>query len=317
MFRRFKNSFSSLIVGEITGTGGLASATYHAATAAKQMTGDIHVHVVGSAQAAEEASKISGVSKVFFQEHEEKLPAEQLAPIIQAVFDEGSYNNIIAGSTFFSKDVLPRLAGLMEVQPITEIIHIEGEDTFQRPMYAGNALQQITVPYNPKIMTIRTTAFDRAEADGNGEVVVVSYAVPEGNLKILGEEIVKSDRPELSGAKIVVSGGRGLKEKENFSMIEELADVLGAAVGATRAIVDSEWVPNDMQVGQTGKVVAPGLYIAAGISGAIQHLAGMKDSKVIVSINTDPEAPIFSITDYGLIGDCTKLLPELIEKLKQ
>ena len=237
--------------------------------------------------------------------------------MIQAAFAEASYNNIIAGSTFFSKDVLPRLAGLMDVQPITEVVHIEGEDTFQRPMYAGNAVQTINVPYNPKIMTIRTTAFDRAEADGSAEIVKVSHEIPAANLKILGEEIVKSDRPELSGADIVVSGGRGLKEKENFSMIEELADVLGAAVGATRAIVDSEWVPNDMQVGQTGKVVAPGLYIAAGISGAIQHLAGMKDSKVIVSINTDPEAPIFSITDYGLIGDCTKLLPELIEKLKQ
>ncbi|MCD6437626.1 MAG: FAD-binding protein, partial [Halomonas sp.] len=243
--------------------------------------------------------------------------AHQLAEPMGALLVElaGDYTHVLASASTTGKNVLPRLAALKDVSQLSDVIGVESADTFLRPIYAGNAIATVKSDDALKVMTVRTTAFDAVESTGSASVEAVEVVVENGQSSFVKQELAQSDRPELGGAKVVVSGGRGMGNGENFKLLDGIADKLGAAIGASRAAVDAGFVPNDMQVGQTGKIVAPELYIAVGISGAIQHLAGMKDSKVIVAINKDEEAPIFQVADYGLVGDLFEVLPELESKL--
>ena len=292
----------------------LSDSTHKTVSAAAAIGGDIDILVAGKdcAAAAEAAGKIAGVRKVLHADdaqYENRL-AENLAALIVSVAD--SYDAILKSADTTGKNVMPRVAALLDVMQISEIVAVEAPDTFVRPIYAGNAMQTVKSSDAKKVITVRATAFKAAEEGGSASVETVGAAANPGLSAFVGEELTKSERPELAGAKIVISGGRALGSYENFEKyIFPVADKLGAAVGASRAAVDAGYVPNDYQVGQTGKVVAPELYIAVGISGAIQHLAGMKDSKVIVAINKDEEAPIFQVADYGLVADLFKALPEL------
>lgn len=296
----------------------LKSATLNTVAAATQLGDDVHVLVAGenAAAIADAAAKIAGVSKVLLADN--AALANGLAENVAAqVIDlAGAYSHILFPATASGKNIAPRVAAKLDVAQISDILSVESTDTFTHPIYAGNAIATVQCGDSKLVLTVRPTAFDAVDAtSGSASVETVSTAADSGKSEFVGREIVKSDRPDLADATVVVSGGRGLGSKENFALIDALADKLGAAVGASRAAVDAGYAPNDLQVGQTGKIVAPQLYIAVGISGAIQHLAGMKDSKVIVAINKDPEAPIFSIADYGLVGDLFELLPELTQSL--
>jgi electron transfer flavoprotein alpha subunit len=296
----------------------LKGVTLNTVTAAAQCGGEVHILVAGSGcgAVAEQAAKVAGVSKVLVADapHFADGLAENVAEQILAV--AGSYSHILAPASAFGKNVLPRVAAKLDVAQISEITKVDSPDTFERPIYAGNAIATVQSGDSVKVITVRGTGFDAAAAEGGSAAVeTVSSVVDSGKSSFVGRELAKSDRPELTGAKIVVSGGRGMGSGDNFKILEPLADKLGAAMGASRAAVDAGYVPNDWQVGQTGKIVAPTLYIAVGISGAIQHLAGMKDSKTIVAINKDPEAPIFSVADYGLVGDLFEVVPALVKEL--
>ncbi|PPR12229.1 MAG: Electron transfer flavoprotein subunit alpha [Alphaproteobacteria bacterium MarineAlpha11_Bin1] len=298
----------------------LAPITFNTVTAAAEITADVHVLVAGnnSAGVAEAASMISGVAKVLHAEgaaYEHQL-AEALAPVVIA--QGKNYSHILFPSNTTGKNVAPRVAALLDVAQISDIVEVVSDNTFVRPIYAGNAIATVQSSDPVKVITVRGTAFAAAETqDVSGIVESVETAENPSISAFVGDELTKSERPELTAARVIISGGRGMQSGENFEMIEKIADKLGAAVGASRAAVDAGYKPNDYQVGQTGKVVAPELYIAVGISGAIQHLAGMKDSKVIVAINKDEEAPIFSVADYGIVGDLFKIIPELDEELEQ
>ena len=296
-------------------------ATLNAVAAAQKLGGDIHVLVAGqgSGEAARAASQIAGVKKVLHADAPQlgEFLAENVSSVVVSLAK--NYSHILAPSTSNGKNVLPRVAALLDVQQISDIVAVEGADTFVRPIYAGNALATVKSKDAIKVITVRTTAFDAAASSGsNAEIQNVTVPADSGLSQFVSREVSKSERPELTSAKIIVSGGRGMANGENFTRIlEPLADQLGAAMGASRAAVDAGFVPNDWQVGQTGKIVAPDLYVAVGISGAIQHLAGMKDSRVIVAINKDEEAPIFQVADYGLVGDLFQLVPALVEELKK
>lgn len=286
--------------------------------AAAKMGGDITVLVAGHqcAAAAQAAARVGGVSKVLLCDapHYEGGLAENIAALVLGI--AGQYTHIVAPASGFGKNFMPRVAALLDVQQVSDISAVESPDTFVRPIYAGNALATVQSKDKIKVVTVRATGFDAAgEATTAAPVENLAPAADSGLSKFNGQELSKSDRPELTAARIIVSGGRGMGNSENFKLLEALADKLGAAVGASRAAVDSGFVPNDYQVGQTGKIVAPELYIAVGISGAIQHLAGMKDSKVIVAINKDPEAPIFAVANYWLVEDLFKAVPELTQEL--
>ena len=309
---------SILVIAEHDHTS-LKSATLHTITAALQMGGDVHVLVAGhnAGAAAQAAAAVAGVAKVLHAEapHMAMPTAENMAATALSLLP-GAYTHVLAGATGFGKNVLPRLAAKLDVAQVSEITAVVSPDTFVRPIYAGNAFATVQSKDPVKVITVRSTAFDAAAAAG-GSGVVESITAPAdtGHAVVIAQELTRSERPELTSARIVISGGRGLGSGENFRMLEALADKLNAALGASRAAVDAGYVPNDYQVGQTGKIVAPDLYIAIGISGAIQHLAGMKDSKVIVAINKDAEAPIFQIADYGLVGDLFELVPQLTAAL--
>ena len=298
----------------------LKDATHKALTAAAQMGGDIHVLVAGNGcgPAAEAAAKLDGVAKVLVAEDDALAHqlAEPMAALIVALAD--GYDALVAPATTNGKNTMPRVAALLDVAQVSDIIGVKGADTFERPIYAGNAIQTVQATDAKTVVTVRTAGFQAAGEGGSAAIEAVSAAADPGLSSYVGEEISKSDRPELTSAKIVISGGRAMASNENFkTYIEPVADKLGAAVGASRAAVDAGYMPNEYQVGQTGKVVAPDLYIAVGISGAIQHLAGMKDSKVIVAINKDEEAPIFQVADYGLVADLFEALPELKTELEK
>jgi len=296
----------------------LKGATLNAVTAAQKIGGPIHLLVAGSncAPVAQAAAAIAGVEKVRVADapHYAHPLAENLAALVLALAP--GYSHILAPATTTGKNFMPRVAALLDVAQVSDIVGVVSADTFVRPIYAGNALATVQSVDPVKVVTVRATGFDAAAASGGSAAVEpVQAAADAGLSKLLGQELTRSARPELTAARIIVSGGRGMGSGENFVILEALADKLGAAVGASRAAVDSGFVPNDYQVGQTGKVVAPELYIAVGISGAIQHLAGMKDSKVIVAINKDGEAPIFQIADYGLVGDLFQVVPEFTGQL--
>ncbi|ERS89672.1 electron transfer flavoprotein subunit alpha/FixB family protein [Halomonas sp. PBN3] len=302
--------------------GALAGATAHVVAAAKAIGGDIDVLVAGEnvAAIAEAAAKLDGVSKVRVADNAAyaHLLAEPTAALISEL--AADYSHVLACASTTGKNVLPRVAALKDVAQLSEIIAVESADTFKRPIYAGNAIATVQSEDALKVITVRATAFDAvAEVEtgsgGSAAIEAVDIVADNDQSTFVKEELAESDRPELGAAKVVVSGGRGMGSGDNFKLLEGIADKLGAAIGASRAAVDAGFVPNDMQVGQTGKIVAPELYIAVGISGAIQHLAGMKDSKVIVAINKDEEAPIFQVADYGLVADLFEALPELEQKL--
>ena len=300
----------------------LKGATLNTVAAAAKIGGEVHVLVAGhGAQAvAEAAAQVAGVSKVLLADAPqladglaENLEAQVLAVVGNPAKD---YSHILFAATASGKNVAPRVAARLDVAQVSDIIGVESPDTFVRPIYAGNAIATVQSGDPVKVITVRTTGFDAMAATGGSAAVETIPAVADSGLSaFVGREVAKSDRPELAGAKIVVSGGRGMGSAENFKILEPLADKLGAAMGASRAAVDAGYAPNDWQVGQTGKIVAPQLYVAVGISGAIQHLAGMKDSKVIVAVNKDPEAPIFGVADYGLVGDLFQVVPELATAL--
>ncbi|WP_066775611.1 electron transfer flavoprotein subunit alpha/FixB family protein [Sphingomonas sp. CCH5-D11] len=293
-------------------------ATLAAVTAASKL-GEVHLLVAGKGvdAVAQEAAKIAGVGKVHVADDDAfaHALAENVAPLVVELM--GHHDAFVAPATTSAKNISPRVAALLDVMQISEVLSVESEDTFTRPIYAGNAIATVQTSDAKKVLTIRTTAFEKAAAEGgSGTVEAVASTGDKGLSTFEGQEIAKSERPELTSAKIIVSGGRALQNGENFTkIIEPLADKLGAGVGASRAAVDAGFVPNDYQVGQTGKIVAPEVYIAVGISGAIQHLAGMKDSKTIIAINKDEDAPIFQVADIGLVGDLFKVVPELTEKL--
>ena len=292
----------------------LNSATLNAVAAAAQIGGDVHILVAGSGcgGVADAAAKVAGVSKVLCADGAEYANgiAENMIPLIMTVID--GYSHLLAPATTYGKNILPGVAALKDVAQISDIIRVDDADTFQRPIYAGNALATVKSGEALKVITVRTTSFEAVAADGGSAAVEAVGATGDAGKTTFGKsELSSSDRPELTSAKIVISGGRGMQDGSNFAMLEKVADKLGAAVGASRAAVDAGFVPNDYQVGQTGKVVAPDLYLAVGISGAIQHLAGMKDSKVIVAINKDEEAPIFQVADYGLVDDLFSAVPQL------
>jgi electron transfer flavoprotein alpha subunit len=296
----------------------LRAATLNTVTAAAKAGGEVHVLVVGSNcdGAAQQAAKVAGVSKVLVADapHFADGLAENVAAQVVALAK--NYSHVLAPASSYGKNILPRVAALLDAAQVSDIISVESADTFTRPIYAGNAIATVQATDAIKVITARPTNFDAAAAEGGSAAVEKLQAVADtGAATFVGREVAKSDRPELQGAKIVVSGGRGMGSAENFKLLEPLADKLNAALGASRAAVDAGFAPNDWQVGQTGKVVAPQLYVAVGISGAIQHLAGMKDSKVIVAINKDPEAPIFSVADYGLVGDLFETVPQLVKEL--
>ena len=291
--------------------------TLKAVSAAQAIGGDIHILVAGTdcAAVAEQAAKIANVAKVLVADspaYEHGL-AENMGDLVIKLADD--YSHIMAPATTTGKNYMPRVAALLDVEQISDIVAVESSDTFKRPIYAGNAIATVQSEYAKKVITIRTAAFDKAEEGGNAEISTLDIATDAGISSFVKQELTESERPELTAASVVISGGRGMQNGENFKLLEGIADKLGAAIGASRAAVDAGFVPNDMQVGQTGKIVATDLYIAVGISGAIQHLAGMKDSKVIVAINKDAEAPIFQVADYGLEADLFEVLPELEKAL--
>ena len=311
---------TTLIVAEHDGSA-LQPAVLHTVTAAQTIGGDIHILVAGSnAQAAAKAaSSVAGVAKVLHADapHLASPTAENVAATAVAIVKGGGYSHVLAPATGFGKNTMPRIAALCDVAQISDIVAVESPDTFVRPIYAGSVLATVRSADPIKVVTVRSTGFDAAAVGtGSAEIVAVNGDPDTGLSRVTGQELSKSERPELTSARIVISGGRGLGSSENFKLLEALAAKLNAALGASRAAVDAGYVPNDYQVGQTGKIVAPDLYIAVGISGAIQHLAGMKDSKVIVAINKDAEAPIFQIADYGLVGDLFQIIPELTAALK-
>ncbi len=292
--------------------------TLHAVTAAGKIGGDLHLLIAGQGckAAAEAAAKIKGVAKVIHVEDAAYANglAENMAKLLQSL--AANYSHLMATATAFGKNVMPRAAALLDVAQVSEIVAVEGPETFVRPIYAGNALATVQATDKIKILTVRATGFDAAEATGGSAAVETAPAAGDAGLSsYVGSELSKSERPELTSARIVISGGRGMQSGDNFKLLEAVADKLRAAVGASRAAVDAGFVPNEYQVGQTGKIVAPDLYIAVGISGAIQHLAGMKDSKVIVAINKDEDAPIFQVADYGLVADLFQAMPELAAAL--
>ncbi len=306
-----------LIVAEHDNTS-IRPAVLNTVTAAQKVGGELHVVVVGHGcrGAAEQAAKINGVTKVIVIESDVCAHplAEEVANVIVPLAK--GYTHVLAPATSFGKNVMPRVAAMLDVAQISDITAVESDDTFVRPIYAGNALATVQSSDAIKVITVRSTGFDAASGEGgSASIEDGATQTPTGLSSLVGQELTKSARPELTAARIIVSGGRGMGSGENFAMLEQLADKLGAAVGASRAAVDSGFVPNDYQVGQTGKVVAPELYIAVGISGAIQHLAGMKDSKVIVAINKDEEAPIFQVADYGLVGDLFEVIPQLTDSI--
>jgi len=308
---------TSLVVAEHDNSE-LKGATLNTVAAAKAISGDVHVLVAGENcdGVAEAAAKVDGVAKVLVAQSGEyaNAIAENLAPLVVKL--AGDYSHVLAPADTFGKNLMPRVAAMLDVQQISDITAVESDDTFERPIYAGNAIATVQSSDAVKAITVRTTGFDAVAAEGgSGAVEAVDAAGDAGLTSYVGSEISKSERPELTAARVVISGGRGMQNGENFAMLEKVADKIGAAVGASRAAVDAGFVPNDYQVGQTGKIVAPELYIAVGISGAIQHLAGMKDSKVIVAINKDEEAPIFQVADYGIVGDLFTIVPELEEEL--
>ncbi|HEY8246863.1 MAG TPA: electron transfer flavoprotein subunit alpha/FixB family protein [Hyphomicrobium sp.] len=308
-----------LLLAEHT-NGALQAATGKAVAAAKQLGSDIHVLVAGHncKPAADAAAKLSGVSKVLHADapHLEHGLAEEMAALIASLI--GNYDVFVAPATTSGKNVAPRVAAALDVMQISDITKVISADTFERPIYAGNAMQTVQSPEAKKVITVRISAFPSVAEDGSAAIESVTVPPAAGLSTFEKAELTKSDRPELASARIIISGGRGLQSGENFKkLLEPVADAMGAALGASRAAVDAGFVPNDMQVGQTGKVVAPDLYMAVGISGAIQHLAGMKDSKVIVAINKDGEAPIFQVADYGLVADLFQALPELEAELKK
>uniref|UniRef100_A0A8C5MKH2 Electron transfer flavoprotein subunit alpha n=1 Tax=Leptobrachium leishanense TaxID=445787 RepID=A0A8C5MKH2_9ANUR len=312
---------STLVIAEHD-TQQVTPITLSAITAAKQLGGDVSCLVAGTncTKVAEELAKVQGVSKLFVAQHDvyKGFLPEELTPLVLDTQKQFKFTHICAGASAFGKSLLPRVAAKLDVAPVSDVIEIKSPDTFVRTIYAGNALCTVKCDESVKVLTIRGTSFEVAPSSGgNASSETVSPSAPVGLSEWLQQSLTKSDRPELTSAKIVVSGGRGLKSGENFKLLYDLADQLHAAVGASRAAVDAGFVPNDMQVGQTGKIVAPELYIAVGISGAIQHLAGMKDSKTIVAINKDPEAPIFQVSDYGLVADLFKAVPEMTELLKK
>jgi electron transfer flavoprotein alpha subunit len=310
---------TTLLIAEHAG-GALGDATVKALSAAKALGAPVHVLVAGTdlGSVADEAAKFAGVDAVLTVESDAYAHglAEPLATLVVGLADQ--YDAFIAPANTFGKNVMPRVAALLDVMQISDIVAVEGPDTFQRPIYAGNAIQTVRSSDAKKVITVRTASFTAAEEGGSAEIRALEAAEDPGVSRFIREDVAATDRPELASAKIIVSGGRAVGSSEKFhEVIEPLADQLGAAIGASRAAVDAGYAPNDWQVGQTGKVVAPDLYIACGISGAIQHLAGMKDSKVIVAINKDEEAPIFQVADYGLVGDIFTIVPELQEELKK
>lgn len=303
-----------LVIAEHDNTT-LKAATLNTVAAAQKIGGEVHVLVAGAncAAAAQQAAALQGVAKVKVADaaHYDAQTAENLTALVVA--NAAGYTHILAPATTFGKNLLPRVAALLDVAQISEITAVESADTFVRPIYAGNALATVKSADPVKVITVRTTAFDAVATGGSAAVEALAAAADTAQSQLQNRELTKSERPELGAAKIIVSGGRGLGSGENYhKLLEPLADKLGAALGASRAAVDAGFVPNDYQVGQTGKIVAPQLYIAVGISGAIQHLAGMKDSKVIVAINKDPDAPIFQVADYGLVGDLFEVVPQLV-----
>ena len=308
---------SILVIAEHDNSN-LKPATLNTVAAANVMGGAVHILVAGNScqSVADEAAAVDGVEKVFIADdsaYENQL-AESTANLIKSISSD--YSHILAPATTFGKNVLPRLSALLDVQQISEITEVVSEDTFKRPIYAGSCIATVKSSDSIKVITVRATAFDPVNASGGSAALESISADGVSDLSsFVNEEIAQSDRPELTAASIVISGGRGMQSGDNFHLLETIADKLGAAVGASRAAVDAGFVPNDYQVGQTGKIVAPDLYIAVGISGAIQHLAGMKDSKVIVAINKDEDAPIFQVADYGLVADLFNALPELAEQL--
>jgi electron transfer flavoprotein alpha subunit len=305
-----------LLIGEVTDGALALDATAKAVTAAKQM-GEVTVLCTGASAkaAADEAAKIDGVAKVLVAE--DALYGHRLAEPVAALIASmaGDYSHIVAPSTTDAKNIMPRVAALLDVMILSDVVGVIDADTFERPIYAGNAIQTVKSTDKIKVMTIRTSTFELAGMGGSASVTAIATGENPGLSEWVEDKVAASDRPELTSAGVVVSGGRGVGSEADFALIEKLADKLGAAVGASRAAVDSGYAPNDWQVGQTGKVVAPDLYVAVGISGAIQHLAGMKDSKIIVAINKDEEAPIFQVADYGLVADLFTAVPELIEKI--
>ena len=308
---------TTLLLAE-TAAGALAPATAKALTAAKEIGGAVHILVAGPglAAAAEQASKLAGVEKVLLADAAtyDHLLAEPVSALIVSL--AGAYDVILAPSTSATKNVLPRVAALLDVAQVSDIIKVLGPDTFERPIYAGNAIQTVRAKDAKKVITVRTTAFAAAGEGGSASVETIAAGADPAVSSFKSEALAQSARPELTAAKIIISGGRGLGSAENFgTYIEPVANRLNAAIGASRAAVDAGYAPNDLQVGQTGKAVAPDLYIAVGISGAIQHLAGMKDSKIIVAINKDEEAPIYQVADFGLVADLFKALPELDAEL--
>jgi len=314
LFRRYQ---STLVIAEHNNEK-LTPITLNTITAASKIGGDISCLVAGSqcAKVAEEVSKIAGVKKVLLADNEafKGFLPESLTPLVLATQNQFNFSHVLIGATAFGKSLLPRVAAKLDVSPISEIIGVKDASTFVRTIYAGSAVQTLTSEDKIKLITVRGTAFDAAEVGGSAEVTdAPAEAVNNDKSSFVGQELSKSDRPDLSSASVVISGGRGMKNGENFQLLYTLADKVGAAVGASRAAVDAGFVPNDMQIGQTGKIIAPDLYVAVGISGAIQHLAGMKDSKVIVAINKDPEAPIFQVADYGVVQDLFQAVPEMTE----
>jgi electron transfer flavoprotein alpha subunit len=295
----------------------LKGSTLNTITAAAQAGGEVHVLVAGAnAKAvADAAAQVAGVTKVLLADGAQFADglAENVAEQVLAIAKD--YSHILAPATAYGKNILPRVAARLDVAQISEITKVDSADTFERPIYAGNAIATVQSLDPIKVITVRTTGFDAAATGGSAAVETIGAVADSGKSSFVSREVAKSDRPELTAAKIIVSGGRGMGSSESFKILEPLADKLNAAMGASRAAVDAGYVPNDWQVGQTGKIVAPQLYIAVGISGAIQHLAGMKDSKVIVAINKDEEAPIFSVADYGIVGDLFEVVPELVKQL--
>ena len=307
---------ASLVIAEHDNTT-LKDSTAKTVGAAVQLGAPVHVLVAGQncGGVAEAAAKIAGVEKVLVADDAlyAKMVAEPMEALILSLAPQ--YDAILAPATTSGKNYMPRVAAKLDVPQVSEILAVESPDTFRRPIYAGNAIQTVQAPAGKKVITVRTTAFKVPEGSGAATIEKIVPAEDPGLSKFIGEELSKSDRPELTSAKIIISGGRGMQSGENFHLLDKIADKLHAAVGASRAAVDAGFVPNDYQVGQTGKVVAPDLYIAVGISGAIQHLAGMKDSKVIAAINKDEEAPIFQVADYGLVADLFKAIPEMDQEL--